>query len=162
MFLLGGASDEIQTAKKTATKLLDSGAALEHFRDMVRLQGGNPNVIEDRSILPRAQKRTSITADRNGYISSIQCEQIGKACVILGGGREKKEDTVDPSVGIELQKKLGDAVSAGESLCTIHYNSEQRASQAKLLISNSYQITDTPPPTLPPLIHRTIPSGAAN
>ena len=53
----------------------------------------------------------------------MQCEQIGTACVILGGGRERKEDSVDPAVGIVLHKKVGDAVAAGEPLCTIHYNS---------------------------------------
>jgi thymidine phosphorylase len=81
---------------------------------------------------------------------------MGKACVVLGGGREKKEDSVDPAVGIELHKKVGDAVSAGEPICTIHYNSEARASQAKLLIENSYQISDRPPSTRRPLVHKVI------
>ena len=58
----------------------------------------------------------------------MQCEQIGTACVILGGGRERKEDSVDPAVGIVLHKKVGDAVAAGEPLATIHYNSEARPS----------------------------------
>ena len=87
---------------------------------------------------------------------------MGRACVVLGGGRETKEDSVDPAVGIELHKKVGDSVSPGEPICTIHYNSETRASQAKLLIENSYQITEQPPSTGRPLIHKIIQPGAAN
>ncbi len=70
----------------------------------------------------------------------MQCEQIGTACVILGGGREKKEDSVDPSVGIVLHKKVGDAVAAGEPLATIHYNAEDRAARARQLIEASIEI----------------------
>jgi pyrimidine-nucleoside phosphorylase len=90
-----------------------------------------------------------------GFISSMQCEQIGTACVILGGGRERKEDSVDPAVGIVLHKKVGDRVSAGESLATIHYNSEARAERAHRLIAESIQIAGGAPPKRP-LIHRVI------
>jgi len=63
-----------------------------------------------------------------GYLASLQCEKIGTACVVLGGGRERKEDSVDPTVGIVLHKKVGDTVSAGEPLATIHYMSNARGS----------------------------------
>jgi thymidine phosphorylase len=86
----------------------------------------------------------------------VQCEQIGNACVILGGGRERKEDSVDPAVGIVLHKKVGDAVSKGESLATIHYNAEARAGRAKQLLEESYQIADAPLREKRPLIHRVI------
>ena len=64
--------------------------------------------------------------------------------MILGGGRERKEDSVDPAVGIVLHKKVGDAVSAGEALATIHYNAEARAARARKLLEESYQIADSP------------------
>jgi pyrimidine-nucleoside phosphorylase len=156
MFLLGGRVNDIDEAKRLSSKIIDSGAALERFRQMVRLHGGDEKVIDKPSTLPHAANQLSITASRNGFVASIQCEQMGKACVVLGGGREKKEDSVDPAVGIELHKKVGDAVSAGEPICTIHYNSEARASQAKLLIENSYQISDRPPSTRRPLVHKVI------
>jgi len=81
------------------------------------------------------------------------------ASVILGGGRNKKEDSVDPSVGIVVHHKLGDAVSRGESLCTIHYNSETQASEAALLLQKSFKITDVAPAEKKPLIRRVIGAG---
>jgi thymidine phosphorylase len=129
---------------------------------MVELHGADQTVVDRPSALPQAQQKLVVTAGQPGFIASIQCEQMGKACVVLGGGREKKEDSVDPAVGMELHKKVDDAVSPGEPICTIHYNSEARASQAKLLIENSYRITEQPPSTQRPLIHRVIQPGAAN
>jgi thymidine phosphorylase len=76
--------------------------------------------------------------------------------VLLGGGRERKEDDVDPAVGIVLRQKVGDAVSAGEELATIHYNSEVRAARARALLEASFQIGDSPPRERRPLIHRVI------
>jgi thymidine phosphorylase len=93
----------------------------------------------------------------------MQCEQIGTACVILGGGRERKEDSVDPAVGIVLHKKVGDRVVNGESIATIHYNAEVRAERARQLISSSCEIGAAGPPTKRPLVHRVIgKSGGAN
>jgi thymidine phosphorylase len=76
--------------------------------------------------------------------------------VILGGGRERKEDSVDPSVGLVFHKKVGDKVDAGEPLCTIHYNSESRAARAKALLQASFEISAAPPAQVRPLIHRVI------
>jgi pyrimidine-nucleoside phosphorylase len=86
----------------------------------------------------------------------MQCEQIGTACVILGGGRERKEDSVDAAVGIVLHKKVGDRVSAGEALATIYYNSEARLGQAREMIAGACQVADAAPSTRRPLIHRVI------
>jgi thymidine phosphorylase len=85
----------------------------------------------------------------------MQCEQIGTACVILGGGRERKEDSVDPAVGIVLHKKVGDRVSAQEQLATIHYNSESRGERARRLITESILIGEAAP-LKRALIHRVI------
>ncbi len=76
--------------------------------------------------------------------------------MILGGGRAKKEDAVDPAVGIVLHHKLGDPVSAGESLCTIHYNSEARADQAAALLQKSFRIAEAQPPGENKLVHKVI------
>jgi len=76
--------------------------------------------------------------------------------VILGGGRERKEDSVDRSVGIVLHKKVGDSVSAGEPLATIYYNAETHAPRARQVLAQSYQISDSPAPEKRPLIHRVI------
>ena len=161
MFLLGGKTADIDEARTLAARIIDSGAALERFRQMVQLHGGDEAVVDHPSSLPQAQQTLTVATAKAGFVASIQCEQMGKACVVLGGGREKKEDSVDPAVGMELHKKVGDPVFPGEPICTIHYNSEARASQAKLLIENSYLIAGSPPATRRPLIHRVIQSGAA-
>jgi thymidine phosphorylase len=79
--------------------------------------------------------------------------------VILGGGRERKEDSVDPAVGIVVHKKIGDRVSTGEALCTIHCHSDGQAARARTLLEESYQIGATPPAHMPALVHRVIYKG---
>jgi pyrimidine-nucleoside phosphorylase len=156
MLSLGGKTASIRDAKTTAEKLLISGQALETFRKMVALQGGDAKVIDDPKRLPQARYALDIPCSRSGYVTSIQCESVGTACVILGGGREKKEDSVDPSVGFVLHKKVADRVSSGEALCTMHYNSEALAARAKSLLEQSYRIEDSAPAQTRPLIHRVI------
>ena len=146
MFHLGGRAKTIPEGRDLADRLICSGQALETFCKMVSLQGGDPAAIEDPARLPRAKHRSAITSARSGYVSAIQCEDIGTACIVLGGGRETKEDRIDPSVGIVLNKKIGDRVSAGEPLCTLHHNSASRAAEARKLIERSFQVADAPPP----------------
>jgi pyrimidine-nucleoside phosphorylase len=156
MLHMGGVSDTVAGGKKQSEKLIASGKALDKFRQMVELQGGDPRTIDDPNKLPQANSTVTIASPGNGYLASMQCEEIGTACVILGGGRERKEDSVDPTVGIVLHKKVGDVVSRGEALATIHYNAEARAASARQLLEKSYQIADSPPLDKRPLIHRVI------
>ncbi len=156
MFQLGGAADTVAQGKAQVGQLIASGKALERFRQMVILQGGDALVIDDPGRLPQASLKQEVKSAHRGYVSSIDCEAIGHACVILGGGREKKEDAVDPTVGIVLHRKLGDAVAAGESLCTVHANSETRAARAIELLLQSFRITETPPAENRRLVHRVI------
>jgi pyrimidine-nucleoside phosphorylase len=156
MLHLGGAAKSVAEGKKQSESLISSGKALERFRQMIELQGGDPRVIDDPKRLPQAQHTTQTVSARAGYVSSMQCEQIGTACVILGGGREKKEDSVDPAVGIVLHKKVGDKVEAGEPLATIYYNAEAKAQHARRLIEQSCEITDAPPAHRRPLVHKVI------
>ncbi|HEU5411755.1 MAG TPA: hypothetical protein VFU57_12100, partial [Candidatus Acidoferrales bacterium] len=74
---------------------------------------------------------------------------IGRACVILGGGRERQDDAIDPAVGIVLGKKCGDAVRAGETLCTVHYSSDSRVRETMDLLARSFEIADAPPKPQP-------------
>ncbi len=156
MLHLGGVSATVAEGKKQSEKLIASGQALDRFRQMVELQGGDPRVIDDPRGLPQAQHTMIFSSPNHGYLSSLQCEQAGTACVILGGGRERKEDSIDPAVGIVLHKKVGDAVSVGEAMATIHYNDETRATRARQLLEQSYLIADSPPREKRPLIHRVI------
>jgi pyrimidine-nucleoside phosphorylase len=156
MLYLGGVSATIAEGKKHSEKLIASGKAFDKFKEMVKLQGGDLRTIDDPAKLPRSRHTMTLTSPRHGYIASLQCEQVGTACVILGGGRERKEDSVDPAVGIVLHKKVGDSVSAGEPLATIHYNSEDRAARAKHLLESSFQFSELPSTEKRPLIHRAI------
>jgi pyrimidine-nucleoside phosphorylase len=156
MLHLGGVSTTVAQGKELSKQLIASGKALDKFRQMVKLQGGDPRVIDDPRKLPQAQHTMTLASAKGGYLASLQCEQFGTACVLLGGGRERKEDSVDPSVGIVLHKKIGDAVSAGEPLATIYYNAAERAARARQLLEESYQMADWPAQVKRPLIHRVI------
>ena len=155
MLHLGGISRTIAEGTQLSSRLISSGQALDKFRQMVELQGGDVQVIDDLSRLPQARHTAQILSPKAGVIASIECEQIGTACVILGGGRERKEDSVDPAVGIVLDKKVGDRIAAQEPLATIHYNSAARAEQAQRLIAESIQIGNAAS-LKRPLIHRVI------
>jgi len=156
MFHLGGLAATITQGKRTAEQLIVSGQALEKFRQMVTLQGGDASVIDNPGRLPKPRHTLDVVSPKSGYVKAIQCESVGTACVILGGGREKKEDSVDPAVGFVLHKKVSDRVTADELLCTIHYNSETLAARAKKLVEESYEIADAPPAHPRPLVHRVI------
>ncbi len=156
MFHLGGTAATVAQGKSAAQQLIKSGKALERFRQMVALQGGDTAVIDDPSRLPHSRHTLDVTSQKSGYVAAIECEAVGVAGVILGGGREKKEDSVDPAVGMILHKKVGDRVNARDLLCTIHYNSEARAMRARKLLEESYRITDAPAQEARPLLHRVI------
>lgn len=154
MLHLGGVAGSVAEGKEQSERLISSGKALEKFREMVELQGGDPRAIDDVTKLPQTQRTMKLSSSSNGFVASMQCEQIGTACVILGGGRERKEDAVDPAVGIVLHKKVGDAVAIDEELATIYYNEEGRAGRAKQLLKESYRIADSAPGEKRPLVHR--------
>jgi pyrimidine-nucleoside phosphorylase len=159
MFYLGGAVKSVETGKKLSEQIIASGKAFERFRQMVELQGGDISVIDDPARLPSADHRVEVASPAAGYVTAIASEQVGTACVILGGGRERKEDSVDPAVGIVVHKKIGDKVSAGEPLCTIHCYSDAQASRAKSLLLESYAIAAAAPASKPNLVHRVIYKG---
>ena len=159
MFYLGGASKTVAQGKQLSEEIIASGKAFDRFRQMVELQGGDISAIDDPTRLPSADHRVDVPSPRAGFVSSILCEQVGTACVILGGGREKKEDSVDPAVGIVVHKKIGDRVSAGEPLCAIHCHSDAQAVRARNLLEESYTISAAPPAHRPSLIHRVIHKG---
>jgi pyrimidine-nucleoside phosphorylase len=104
--------------------------------------------------LPAARFHVNVTSSVDGYIIGTNCEQFGTALAMLGGGREKKEDTIDHTVGIEFQKRIGDHVEKDEPLAVIHYNSDAKLTEAKSLVAESYLIGQSAPPGKRPLIRR--------
>ena len=156
MFFLGERVKTVEEGKRLSSDLIASGHAREKFREIVGLQGGDIGVIDDPRRLPHARQTLEVTSPTDGFIAATQCEQLGVACVVLGGGREKKEDTIDPAVGLEFHKRIGDAVKRGEPLCTLHYNAAGRLAEARRLVETTYRIEPEKPKTIPPLIHRVI------
>jgi pyrimidine-nucleoside phosphorylase len=156
MLYLAGRSPSVDKGRVLAEQLLRDGSALTKFREIVVEQGGDAATIDDPRLLPQAQHRTQILSPASGFVESIQCEQVGIASLVLGGGREKKEDLIDPAVGLVLHKKVGDPVQKGEPLCTVHHNSDARLAAAQKLLQGAYGIADTPPAVRRPLIHRII------
>ena len=111
----------------------------------MREQGGDVRCIDNTDLLPRAAHREEIFASATGFVTAIECERIGVAGLILGGGRFTKEEAIDPAVEIVLHKKVGDVVTAGEPLCTVHYNSFERFADARPIITAAYSIGATKP-----------------
>src|SRR5690606_19421810 len=108
MCLLGGAFSDIDEAYKELKLLIESGKAIEKLKELIRIQGGDPRVVDDNSLFPQAKNTYDIRAERDGYIYSIDAESIGIGAMLLGAGRKTKEESIDPAAGIRLVKKIGD------------------------------------------------------
>ena len=156
MFYLAARTPSVDAGRDLADKLIGDQSALKKFREIVVNQGGDPAAIDDPKRLPQAQHRVPVPSSASGFVESIQCEQVGIASLVLGGGRERKEDVIDPAVGLILHKKVGDPVQAGEAICTVLYNSDARLSSSLSLLQQAYRIADKPPAARRPLIHRVI------
>ena len=149
MLVLGGCVATVGQGRELASEMIASGSALEAFRDVIRLQGGDPSIVDDPGRLPQARHTHRIVAPGPGYVTRIHCEQVGIAGMMLGGGREKMEDAIDPAVGLVLEKKVGDPVKAGETLCVVRYNSDARLAEAADLLAKSFEIGPQAPPAAP-------------
>lgn len=156
MFYLGGRTETVNAGKQLAASLIANGAALDKFREIIAAQDGDPDVIEDYGRLPQAAHHVDVISSANGSVASIACEQIGTASVVLGGGREMKEDGIDPAVGIVLHKKVGDPVRQGEAICAVYFNSDDRLAQALKLIEHAYHISTAAHYKSQPLVRRVI------
>jgi pyrimidine-nucleoside phosphorylase len=156
MFYLGERADSPEAGKKLAWDLIATGRALDKFKEMIVAQGGDPQIVDSPWKLPRSQRVANIFSPFEGFVTSIDCEHVGIAALLLGGGRTKKEDTIDPAVGITLQKKVGSFVHHNDTLCTIHYNDERNLAEARELLASAFHIGEHLPATPRPLIHKVI------
>jgi pyrimidine-nucleoside phosphorylase len=145
----------VPTDDEGATKVraaLASGAGLEKFRELVRLQGGDPRVADDPGILPAAEKRTPVKAPRPGYVTALLAEAIGVAAVRLGAGRERAEDPVDHAVGVVMHARVGDKVREGQVLAELHHRPGTDLEPALELMAEACRVGDAPPPAAPLVI----------
>ena len=140
MIHLGGRARTVEQGVRMAREAVSNGTAAKRFREIIRIQGGNEKVMDNPDILPKAANTRTLRASSDGFVGRCDAKLVGLASNALGAGRSRVEDTVDASVGIYLEKKVGDRVSRGEPLCRIHWNDESRLRDALPLIRRAYEI----------------------
>ncbi len=154
MTVLAEAFTNYEEAYKKLEKNLENGKAFEAFRTFIEAQHGDTAMIDDLSLLPKAAFDIEVQASKDGYVAEIDAESIGVAAMYLGAGRATKDDVINHGVGITLNKKIGDRVSKGEPLVTLHSDTEN-AQQSVNKVEEAYHITDEKVSS-PTLIHKVI------
>ncbi len=140
MLVLGGIDADRDSALARLRKAVESGAAMEKFQEVIVAQDGNPNVAEDRSLLPTAPLLFELTAPDSGYVTECDARDIGVAGVRLGAGRERKEDNVDHGVSISVIAKIGTKVDRGDVLATVEYRDQDRMDAARPILEGAWKI----------------------
>ena len=142
MLLLAKVVESFDEGKVKIQEAISSGRALDKLREFIDNQGGNSKVVDDYSLLPQAKEILEIKSPKKGYIKKIEAEEVGVSAMILGAGRETKEDELDLSAGIVLAKKVSDFVEEGETIAYMHYNKLDKIEVAKERFLNAYTISD--------------------
>lgn len=139
----------VTEAEDLVNDAIKSGKALEKFKEWISHQGGNGNWIENPDNFPKAEFKEDIISEKDCYISSMNAEEIGISSVILGAGREKKEDTIDFSAGIVLNKKSGDKVAKGDIIATLYTNNKNSLNTAKEKFLSAIECSNEKPIEIP-------------
>ncbi|KMK76670.1 thymidine phosphorylase [Alkalihalobacillus pseudalcaliphilus] len=143
MVYLAQKAPSIQEARVQLQEVIDNGQALETLKAFIEAQGGDPRVVDEPEQMLGAKYQIEVASSKSGYVHAIEAHLIGNAAMKLGAGRETKEDQIDLSVGVVLQKKIGDHVNEGEALVTLHCSKEQ-VDEVKNLILRAYQLNADP------------------
>ena len=148
MAVLGKAYGTLEEAETAIKENIGNGKALKQFELLVKIQGGNPDQILNPETLPTAAIQVPVVARQAGYVHEIKAQEIGTAAMLLGAGRETKEDIIDYAAGIHLDRKVGDEVKPGDTLCILLTNREnyQEAYDKAL---EAYDIDETKPEAIP-------------
>ena len=153
MLVLAKQAKDLNQGKQKLLQAIQSGQALAKFKELLDIQGGNSQVVEDPDLLAQAEYQIDLPALDSGYISGMVADKIGQASMVLGAGRQKLDDQINPTVGLVLHKKIGDPVEKGEPLLTIH-SDQVRVEEVKALLYDSIQISSQA--QKPRLIHQII------
>ncbi len=145
MIFMGNPSISIDSAREQANTAITDGSALEVLRNVITAQGGNADALHRFELLPNASGEHVIPSPRDGYISRINADDIGRAAVLLGAGRIDADDKIDPAVGIVLQAKVGDNVVAGSGLCALYYTDETNLDEAVQLVEDAFRLSANAP-----------------
>ena len=135
----------LDEAREIAQQKLLDGSGYRKFKDVIEAQAGNPQVLDRFELLPNATGVREIASPRAGYISAIDAEYIGVASAMIGAGRDTKDDSIDPAVGVILEVKVGQKVEAGGVLCRLYYTGEERVEDASQQIEDAFRISAQPP-----------------
>lgn len=146
---------DISQAEELVEEAIENGSAFEKFRELTEVQGGDVSYIDNTDNMPKAAFSYEVKAAKSGYIGFMDTEKIGTASVILGAGREKKDDIIDFTAGIVLNKKTGDYVNENDVICTLYTNDESTIKAAEAKILDAVDISGCIPDKKP-LIYKTI------
>lgn len=144
MLIVAKKTDSIENGIKMLYETIENGSAKRKLKEFIEAQGGDSSVVEDTGRLPKASIVMDIIAQENGFVKRIDTEQIGMASLVLGGGREIKDSEIDLSVGIVLQKKIGDKVEKEDVVATIYANDLEKLKMAKEKLELAYEFSKTP------------------
>lgn len=153
MVYLGEKATSLEEARELLKEKLHNGEALEKFKEFIAAQHGNPEVVNDYSLMPQAKDKKEVYAEESGYVAEINADAIGVAAMSLGAGRATKESEIDLSAGLMLHKKVGEKVAKGDLLVTLYAN-DKDFSEAESLVHQAYKFSSTS--VEPTLIHETI------
>ncbi len=145
MIYLGKAVPTLEEAREIAQSRLLDGSGYRKFKEVIEAQGGNPAVLDRFELLPNATGAREIASPRAGYISAIDAEYIGQASSMIGAGRDLKDDSIDPAVGVILEVKVGQKVDAGAVLCRLYYTADEHVEEAAQLVEDAFRISAAPP-----------------
>jgi pyrimidine-nucleoside phosphorylase len=149
----------IEGGREVLVDAIDSGKALQKLIDVATAQGGDPAFIEDPSLLPMCSYEEMITSPATGYVTRCDALTIGVVATRLGAGRERKEDTVDPGVGITLEAKTGERVEKGQPLARVHFNDPARWAAQKESLASAWVIEEAALPPQPLVLERIDPDS---
>lgn len=153
MVYLGEKATSLEEARELLKEKLHNGEALEKFKEFIAAQYGNPEVVNDYSLMPQAKDKKEVYAEESGYVAEIDADAIGVAAMSLGAGRATKESEIDLAAGLMLHKKVGEKVAKGDLLVTLYAN-DKDFSEAESLVHQAYKFSSTS--VEPTLIHETI------
>lgn len=137
-----GEITELSEGIEKIDAVINSGLALSKLREFIAESGGNGDLVDDYSILPAAKNKMEVFSNKEGYVSKIKAEEVGKAAMIIGAGRATKEDEVDHAVGLKILKKVGDKIKKGEKIAEIYYNDAKNVEDSKNMILDAYVLQD--------------------
>jgi pyrimidine-nucleoside phosphorylase len=145
MIFVGKKAATLEEARRVAEQAMLDGSGYKKFKQVVTAQGGNAQALDRFELLPNATGMREVASPRGGYVSSIDAEDIGIASNMIGAGRDRKEDAIDPAVGIILEVKTGEKVEAGSVLCRLYYTREDRVEEAAELVEDAFHISAQKP-----------------